>query len=490
MLPPYLRHSIDEDMKKKEKSRALLDILMISPKEYYDEFCEIIAGLHPTIFQLLKERNPTSQESGRYLEPFCDKLRQGILSMGRNLTDNDIDPKIDLDTQFVSLKLKHQHNPTQRLKKPSYFENEDNIAPNYYEYNLDHSGGKDLAIEEIIPEESAGKGILITGRAGIGKSTLIQFLNRQWAKKHWATSHTVVFLLNLRRLVHIQSKVTLGELFGMYAEYTLDPPDSSQPSVEWLKNNQEKILLFTDGIDELADLSRLFRDTRKLPIDKEGTPLEWCINLMRRNVLQQSTMLMISRPFKGLEELQYDVHIDVLGLVPEKVMQFVELNVRKARQEVVKDTLRQNPVLLSICSITFYCAALSKIFEEDEKVDVSGLTTYTRITAFILSRLAARRGKSETASLVLSDHLAKCLPHLAALAYRGLSGDTEKLTRLVFEGRDFIATKFSHKEIQQARETGLLVCRDMKDPMNETETKLQAEFVHLSMSIRTNIRCH
>ena len=483
LLEPYLRDSIEDQPGKLKQSRALLDVLMRSPRKFFNQFCKVIAGIHPAIFEVLKKRKPTTEESACYLKPFCDKLRQGILLKG-SVTDNDIDKRIDLDTQFVPLKLvdisKQENRPTQSQNVPHYLRNEDSTILDYYQYNLEHIQAKDIDIKDILPEEAVGKSILITGRAGVGKSTLIQFLNRQWAKEKWGRSHTAVFLLNLRKLVHFQSQVNLSELFGFHAEYVPASHDSHPPAVQWLEKNMEKVVIFTDGIDEVADFSRLFKYTRELSLDSRATPLEWCINLMRRNVLQDSTLFLISRPFSALQKLKNDLQIDVFGLVPENIMHFVELNVNLRRQSVVKETLLRNPVLLSISSITFYCGALAKIFEEDENVDVSGLTTYTRITAFILTQLAARRGKSEMASLVLSDHLAKCLPHLAALAYRGLSVDSEKLTRLVFEERDFSATRFSHEEIQQARETGLLICRDVKDQVNDTETS-QAEFVHLSI---------
>ena len=483
LLSPYIKDLIDDDLRTKKKSRTLLDILIRSPKEYFDEFCEVIAGLHPTIFELLKTRKPTKVEMEFYLKPFSDELREGIKCTGSK-TDNEEDPRINLDTQFVSLKLTDisdcKDHPAQQQNYPHNLLNEGNIAPNYYLHNLQQRHAKDLDFKDILPVQSKGKNILVTGRAGVGKSTLVQFLNRQWAKKEWARTHAAVFLLNLRKLAYVQSKVNLSQLFGVYAEYTPYPIDPLQPTLHWLKHNEEKVLLFTDGIDELSDISRLFRDTPKLTIEMEGTPLEWCINLMRRNILQKSTLMMISRPFKGLKELKHDVKIDVHGLVPEKVMQFIELNIQPTRQTIVKETLHKNPVLMSVCSITFYCAKISRIIEEDERIDAEALTTYTRIMAFIISRLAARRAKEQEVDLVLSDELSKCLPDLAALAYRGLSESTNRITKLIFREEDFTITGFLREGIRHARETGLLVCRYVKDPLAEDMSEtLEAEFVHL-----------
>ena len=483
LLPPYLRDIIEDDMRKKEKSRALLDVLMRSPREHYEQFCEVIAGLHPVIFEILKKRKPTNEELTCYLRPFCDKLREGILCTGSK-TDNEVDPRIDLDTQFVSLKLIHindnQEYPMQN-QNSVHQTLEDNILQDYHNGNLKCSSDKDLDLKDILPDEPAGKNILITGRAGIGKSTLIQFLNRQWAKREWGISHTAVFLLNLRKLAHIQREVTLSQLLGMYAEYVPDPLDPSQPAVQWLENNQEHILLFTDGIDELGNLSRLFSDTPKLTTNMKGTPLEWCINIMGRNILHKSTLLMISRPFTGLRHLKYNKHIEVFGLVPERIMDFIELNVQKSRQTIVKETLLKNPVLFSICSITFYCAAISRVLERDERMNSETLTTFTRIVCFIISRLAARRVNKESDALVLSENLCKCLPLMAALAHRGIC-DSPEVTRLVFDETDFDSIGFLHKSLTEARETGLLLTKEVTDVLDEhKQPSLQAEFIHLSI---------
>ena len=64
-------------------------------------------------------------------------------------------------------------------------------------------------------------------------------------------------------------------------------------------------------------------------------------------------------------------------------MVFVEKNVQADRQGMVRDILSKEPVLLSVCSITFYCAAICKVLEVDCDINTDFLTTYSRITTFI-----------------------------------------------------------------------------------------------------------
>ena len=492
-LEPCLKGRIDEDLGKKEKTRALLTLLMRSPRKQFDAFCMVIAGIHPKLFELLQERQPTKDELDTYLKPFCDRLRTSVILTGGK-TDNDVDCKINLDTQYVSLKLvdisqnqdKHLSSLSNKFdfqqNDTMSFVNQDDILPDRYQIQISQYDSDDLDLVNVLTEHVTEKSILLTGRAGVGKSTLIQYVNRCWAKGNLATSHTVLFLLNLRRLAHITRRVTLQQLLGMYAEYVTDPLDSVQPVVEWLENNEERIIFFTDGIDEISDMETLLKETPTFLARMKATPLEWCINLIQRNILPKSTLVLVSRPFCGLSMLESDIHVDVLGLTPEKVMQYVEQNICPERQHIVKETLSRNPILLSICSITFYCAAICKIIEEDEEIDSDMLSTYTRITAFIISRLAARRSKNDADLLVLSAALLKSLPYMAGLAYKGLSVGKEEITSLVFDKTDFEEIGFLHERLLDARNTGLLITTQTADPLSETKDSIfQAEFLHLSI---------
>ena len=83
--------------------------------------------------------------------------------------------------------------------------------------------------------------------------------------------------------------------------------------------------------------------------------------------------------------------IELMGLTRERVMEFIEKNVPKPRRDFVRQTMLNNPVLLSVSSITFYCAALCELLVEDDVVPEK-FTTYTQITAHIMQVRLAFRG--------------------------------------------------------------------------------------------------
>ena len=480
MLEPNLGKPITDSIKEqpssKAKTRKLLDILSAGPAEKFKYFCKTIAGLYPSSYKLLQGCGPKKEDSDFFLSSFRADLHQSILSTG-NKPDNEIDQQIDLDTQFVNLSIRDFPDVWCTLG--------DHTLPAAYQQNLEQVECKNIDIDDILPEHSPGTSTLITGRAGVGKSTLIQYLIRQWAKGKWESTKTCVFLLNLRKLVHVHRDVSFTELLGLYAEYVVESPGQKQPSLQWLKNNAQNVVFFTDGIDELPDLGPLLNRTPILNLNRDtrASPIDWCINLMQKRILQESTKVLVSRPFDDLARLSCDRFVDVLGLTPEKVMLFIEKNVTSEKQDVVKETLLRDPVLLSVCSITFYCACLCRVLQVNSEIKRSDLKTYSRITAFVITRLAARNASEESLSSLISDSLRRCLPPLAALAYQGLlQTKGNGLKRLIFTEEDIVESGVSQETMKEARKIGLLSYSKSKDPLDPNlEPTLQAQFVHLSV---------
>ena len=467
--------SVRDQQTVKDQTRKLLWILGTVPREKYDFFCKVIAGLYPSVFKVLSNREPNKEELDFYLQTYTRELRKRVLASG-NVPDNEIDQPIDLDTQYVRLALCDTSDDQPALG--------DDVLPADYQRCIEEQNGDEkLDIHRSLPKISCGTSTLIKGRAGVGKSTLTQYLIRQWAKGQWESSKTFVFLLNLRKLVHVQRDVTLTELLGMYAEYVIETPDPNQPSLQWLKNNAHNVMILTDGIDELPDVGPLLKRTPKLTLTEgtKATPLDWCLNLMQKNILPDCTKVLISRPFEDLKKLPCDRVIDVLGLTQEKIMEFIEKNVKRCRRDIVRDTLVRNPVLLSVCSITFYCAALCRVLEVNSNIKGISLNTYTRITAFLIMGLAARKASEEATCFFMSDSLQKCLPYLATLAHRGLMQSKNGLTQLVFSEEDLRATGISQEGMREAKQSGLLTYSKYKDPENPHHQKLQAQFIHLSV---------
>ena len=96
--------------------------------------------------------------------------------------------------------------------------------------------------KDILTQIDTGSMILLRGRAGIGKTTLVQFLLYQWFRGDWASHFVCTFMLNLRILMRTTTKMTLTELLTTYGLYTI--PNKHPQMTTWMKNRPAAILLF------------------------------------------------------------------------------------------------------------------------------------------------------------------------------------------------------------------------------------------------------
>ena len=117
----------------------------------------------------------------------------------------------------------------------------DHTLPDRYQKTLQDNDDT-LEYKEILTKPDTGSKILLQGRAGIGKTTLTQFLLYQWFKGNWASHFVCTFMLNLRFLMRKTDKMTLTELLTTYGLYTV--PNEHPQIITWMKNRPAAILLF------------------------------------------------------------------------------------------------------------------------------------------------------------------------------------------------------------------------------------------------------
>ena len=148
----------------------------------------------------------------------------------RHTPDKHLDRTIDLDTQYVRLKLLS-------TKNMGIMHRDTLERPDLYQQELEKQGGKDIQDEDLIEVHDVGKYILVRGRAGIGKSTLVQRLIWKWANGEWATKFKLFVMLNLRHLMNIDKQMSLSYFLSLYGVYNTGDPEVIVDD-KWLKENQ------------------------------------------------------------------------------------------------------------------------------------------------------------------------------------------------------------------------------------------------------------
>ena len=112
--------------------------------------------------------------------------------------------------------------------------------PDLYQRGLEVHTGREISDEDLLSNTDNQMYILIRGRAGIGKSTLVQRLLWKWSSGDWGSKFKAIFLLNMRFVMLFEKKVDLAHLLCMYSVYTTGTAGTII-TPEWLENNQGNI---------------------------------------------------------------------------------------------------------------------------------------------------------------------------------------------------------------------------------------------------------
>lgn len=398
------RDKINATKNRGEKVSGVLDVitrkLQCDDMSLFETFVDLLAGFYPEAFKCLWTKDITFKQAGKCIFPAIDEIKKDIKGKG-HVPDKTGDKEIDFEKNFIRLCLTEQttidekmtwehqtpgiyqtHISTDKMKRN--IEPEDilgdiqdfNQGPNKYEEKW----------ERFIPKT------VIQGRAGIGKSTLLQYLCQRWADCSWANNFHLLFSIQLRLLMAVNYKISLYELLTTHSIYrTTNNPLPYQ----WLENWDRAILINVDGLDEVGDFSKQMREARAITsMNEKAPPAEIIINLLRGNLLPSSHIICATRTFDGLYNLRIIRDLEVMGLTQDNVLNFMKKNLDAEKAERSLQHFKNSPVLLSMCAITYYCSVICQLLSDNQWIPDSDNLTYTRLTALIIMSHLGREADS------------------------------------------------------------------------------------------------
>lgn len=440
----------------------------------YTSFLSALAGIHPDAFQVLSGREPTSEEEDGCIQQFCEGLKKSILQQGHQV-DSHIDTRINLDKGFVMLKLLSS-DASDRSNNEEQIPS-DLIGHGYVDKTAESAAN--IPVRKILLGKKLPAKIILTGRGGIGKTTTIQWLYRKWAIAHWGVDFSLAFMVSLRILTTCDVRITLVELLTTYGLYKTCKEARRHLTGHWLNHHSRKVLLEIDGLDEVRHITKRIEHAPIIcDVNDRCHPLDLVVNILRGNLLPQATLIVASRPFLGLKELVKEGELyEIRGLSQKNIRDYIVKTYPK-KQSAILEALKGNPIVMSVCAITFYCTVISEVLNDDPTLSTQGIDTYTRLQAFILQKYTSRKVENTTFGL----ETCKILPKLACLARRGIFDDEmmkssdDEMMRLVFTEHDLIKVKLDTEDLNKAFRRSFLL-----ETRFESSAHILVEFVHLSV---------
>ncbi|MBA3236808.1 MAG: NACHT domain-containing protein [Parachlamydiaceae bacterium] len=213
------------------------------------------------------------------------------------------------------------------------------------------------------------KKLLILGKAGIGKSTLCQYIAHQWAQgKLWEGEFDAIFWVPLRKLQYAHSGETIYSFLFRHCCQENSENLYANDIANYLKNS-ERVLFVLDGLDEVT----LEENSLQKEIVDE--------------LLKFPYWILTSRPHAA-GWIQADSTIENVGLASKSIDLYIQRSFNGNAQIVIQK-IRQNPIIFGLCHIPINLELVCSILEKS-KGDIALINSMTSLYERIIIELQRR----------------------------------------------------------------------------------------------------
>ncbi|XP_078380301.1 NACHT, LRR and PYD domains-containing protein 3-like [Oculina patagonica] len=365
------------------------------------------------------------------------------------------------------------------------------------------SGTRVKSCEEIFLCSTEGepnpKSILVTGKAGIGKTLFSQKLVRDWADDKLFQSqenlHTpdvkFAYLLTFRQLNLLGNDMfSLRELLNCSS--LLDENSNIDNSLfEYLVNHPEEVLIILDGYDEYSqqDYITSYSEEQYPNNASEEMPVAaLCAKLIKGKMLRDSVVMITSRPDESDNEMggiHFDQYVEITGFSPEQVKEYIEKYFRdnETMRNTVLEHVMNNDNFVSFAHIPVLCFLMCFYLEytlQESKstyLPVSATDIYSEVVnIFELKHNAKSEYKSKE---IPEKHKASGVVKSTLDKLSELAAQLLLQRRPTFHEND-MKKKFKTKEIKKLKGSGLLHCGP-PFRISAFEISKQLSFTHLTI---------
>lgn len=260
------------------------------------------------------EKNGTPSYIKKLKEIYKDGASLGI----QYLFDDEVIP---IEEYYVALALTEE--VEQRSKENINLNNEKN-SNNHFDFDettelLSNAENffipqKNIDIQNIFDSNYSSNEhhrILIIGRAGVGKSTLCQFILSQWAAgKLWQERYQAIFRIPLRNLIanrySEKNNCDISEIINRECFNSRLTKKEKKKLDEDLKDNPNNYLIILDGYDELSN------EEKNQDLVNQIEPL-----------LSYPEVLITSRPY-AVSGFKADIKLEITGFSEEKIKEYID----------------------------------------------------------------------------------------------------------------------------------------------------------------------
>ena len=325
--------------------------------------------------------------------------------------------------------------------------------------------------------EEAPNNVLILGRAGSGKTTLVEKMANEWASKKLWPLIKYVFLVKLRDLLK-DGTCSLAEL--LLRDLQMEDTDKNA-ALNQLVIASSHVIVLVDGLDEYT---RYAYSDGNPPSIEEKVDLSVIIScVIRGSLLPEAKVVVTSRATNQIPSEVFDRVVDVYGFTRDGIKQYVGSHYKNQLGNVIWNTISTNPNMATFCHTPvqcgFVCTTLADMFEHPEPDDRPEIKTMTQLYVKATHRLGRSLHpdlKDDKRHLDLEHMFSILKAPLRKHAELAKEAMTHEL-KLLFSDQDLEHHGFADKD----KQTGFLSGSRKANPNDRTTTTSSWSFSHLSL---------
>ncbi|XP_067407407.1 MHC class II transactivator [Emydura macquarii macquarii] len=192
-------------------------------------------------------------------------------------------------------------------------------------YNLEEKEKAAIERSQIfqVPggKELETKVIVVLGKAGMGKSILVQKICQDWSNGKFS-QFEFVFWFECRRLSLPEKQYSLKDLL---LELFVKPREGSDQVFEYIMQNPDKILLIFDGFEELQDHDGFTHSSDCQSYKELYSIRELFAGLFQKKILNGCTLLLTARPKDKFNQYlsKVDKIIEMVGFSSQQIDSYI-----------------------------------------------------------------------------------------------------------------------------------------------------------------------
>ena len=242
--------------------------------------------------------------------------------------------------------------------------------------------------KDAFAELEEGVLVVMEGRPGCGKTTLMHKLSQDWEKREILAS-CLFILIHFRRFSN-RSDIKLSDILRA-ASGNFTDDDIQELCAQIEQNSGRGVVFALDGLDEYSP-------------ESADNLLH---NLIKRECLTNSIVIVASRPAASQKFRKYATkHVEVLGFLKPQIQEYVE-NYFKECPDKVQDLLRyleHHLNVMHMCYLPLHSAMVTYLYDvEGDDLPQTETEIYKHFTLWTLIRSFKKRSNEPDAPFILSD---------------------------------------------------------------------------------------